>query len=73
MADDKPSDPEDRVAIPLDPEEALRALLQVDPDSEPVEPDAARRGHRTWQEIKDKRAEQDQRGESAPRGNEKTP
>jgi hypothetical protein len=27
---------EDRVSIPLDPEEALRALLKVDPDSEPV-------------------------------------
>jgi hypothetical protein len=28
--------PDERVAIPLDPEEALRALLQVDPDSDPM-------------------------------------
>jgi hypothetical protein len=28
---------QDRLAIPLDPEEALRALLKVDPESEPVE------------------------------------
>ncbi len=27
----------DRLAIPLDPVEALRALLKVDPDSEPAE------------------------------------
>lgn len=25
-------DPDDRVALPLDPEEALKALLAVDPD-----------------------------------------
>jgi hypothetical protein len=28
---------EDRVSIPLDPETALRALLKVDPNSEPVD------------------------------------
>lgn len=28
-----PKDPDERVALPLDPEEALRALLQVDPDA----------------------------------------
>lgn len=33
------SDRDEPVAIPLDPEEALRALLKVDPDSEPVEDD----------------------------------
>jgi hypothetical protein len=27
-----------RVQIPLDPETALRALLKVDPESEPVKP-----------------------------------
>lgn len=31
--------PEDRIALPLDPEEALRALMAVDPDDEPVESD----------------------------------
>lgn len=31
------SDRGERVAIPLDPTEALRALLKVDPESEPVE------------------------------------
>ncbi len=30
-------DHDERVAIPLDPVEALRALLKVDPESEPVE------------------------------------
>jgi hypothetical protein len=46
MADKRPSD--DRVAIPLDPMEALRALLKVDPESEPAEPDdgAAAEGSR---------------------------
>lgn len=29
---------EKRLAIPLDPEEALRALLKVDPDAPAVEP-----------------------------------
>jgi hypothetical protein len=29
---------DERLAIPLDPEEALRALLKVDPDAPPVEP-----------------------------------
>jgi hypothetical protein len=29
---------QDRVRIPLDPEEALRALLKVDPDAAPAEP-----------------------------------
>jgi hypothetical protein len=37
---DKPKQPEpkdaERVKIPLDPEVALRALLKVDPESEPV-------------------------------------
>jgi hypothetical protein len=32
-------DPDERVAIPLDPEEALRALLKVAPESKPVAPD----------------------------------
>lgn len=27
---------DERAAIPLDPETAIRALLQVDPDSEPA-------------------------------------
>jgi hypothetical protein len=31
-----PVDPDERVKIPLDPEEALRALLKVDPNAEPV-------------------------------------
>lgn len=30
-------DRDERVTLPADPETALRALLQVDPDSEPVE------------------------------------
>jgi hypothetical protein len=30
-------DLDERVAIPLDPEEAVKALLKVDPESEPVE------------------------------------
>ena len=32
---------EDRLAIPLDPEVALRALLEVDPDAMPPEDDDA--------------------------------
>lgn len=32
-------DRDDRLAIPLDPETALRALLKVDPDAESVVPD----------------------------------
>ena len=35
---DKTDDRDQRAAIPLDPEEALRALLKVDPGSEPAEP-----------------------------------
>lgn len=35
--DQAPKDDEDRVAIPLNPEDALRALLQVDPESGPVD------------------------------------
>ena len=35
-----PDAADDRLAIPLDPEEALRALLKVDPNSEPVEGEA---------------------------------
>ena len=27
---------DERVAVPLDPEEAIRAFLKVDPDSQPV-------------------------------------
>ncbi|MFP4512109.1 MAG: hypothetical protein ACLFRV_04075 [Acidimicrobiales bacterium] len=36
---DQPEDDrsDDRVKLPLDPEEALRALLAVDPDEEPGE------------------------------------
>ena len=30
-----PAERDERVALPLDPETALRALLKVDPDSEP--------------------------------------
>jgi hypothetical protein len=37
--------PDDRLAIPLDPEEALRALLKVDPDSEPVNDDGKDEGN----------------------------
>jgi hypothetical protein len=36
----RPDASDDRLAIPLDPEEALRALLKVDPNSEPVEDEA---------------------------------
>lgn len=35
------SDQDERVAIALDPEVALRALLQVDPESEPAPPKRA--------------------------------
>jgi hypothetical protein len=31
-------DRDERVSIPLDPEEALRGLLEVDPESEPAPP-----------------------------------
>jgi hypothetical protein len=34
----EPAD-EDLVAVPLDPEDALKALLKVDPAAEPVEQD----------------------------------
>jgi hypothetical protein len=30
--------PDERVSIPLDPEEALRALLKVDPDAPAIKP-----------------------------------
>ncbi len=43
---DKAEEPrgDDRVSLyPLDPLEALRAALQVDPDSEPVEPSVTQR------------------------------
>lgn len=33
-----PEERDERVTLPLDPETALRALLQVDPDDEPAEP-----------------------------------
>lgn len=33
-------DPDERVKLPLDPEEALKALLAVKPDDEPSQPDA---------------------------------
>jgi hypothetical protein len=38
--EDKPTphDMDERVAIPLDPEDALKGLLKVDPDA-PVDPD----------------------------------
>lgn len=36
MTDKPKRDLDERVAIPLDPEEAIRALLKVDPGSEPV-------------------------------------
>jgi hypothetical protein len=39
MADETERD--DRVNLPLDPEDALRALLAVDPESEPAEDDDA--------------------------------
>jgi len=32
----------DRVALPLDPEEALRALLAVDPDAPPADDEEER-------------------------------
>jgi hypothetical protein len=35
----KLSERDEPVKIDLDPEEALRALLQVDPDAPPVEPE----------------------------------
>jgi hypothetical protein len=39
MADTKRKyDMDERLSIPLDPETALRGLLQVDPDAEPVDP-----------------------------------
>lgn len=34
-----PAERDQRVSIPLNPEIALRALLKVDPDSEPVTTD----------------------------------
>ena len=38
MTDTKPKhDMDERVAIPLDPELAIRALLRVDPDAPPAE------------------------------------
>jgi hypothetical protein len=36
MIDDK-RDPDERIAIPLDPEEAIRALLRVDPQAPPAD------------------------------------
>jgi hypothetical protein len=38
---EKPPEDKDRVAIPLDPETALRALRKVDPESEPVRDEKA--------------------------------
>ena len=35
-----PAKRDEPTAIPLDPEEALRAILQVDPECEPAERDA---------------------------------
>jgi hypothetical protein len=35
--DPTPEELDERVELPLDPEEALRALLKVDPESEPSE------------------------------------
>lgn len=39
MAADQSSsrEPDDRIHLPLDPEEALRALLRVKPDDPPVD------------------------------------
>ncbi len=34
-----PEERDEPVALPLDPEDALRALLAVDPEAEPVEND----------------------------------
>jgi hypothetical protein len=36
---DEPIGGGDRISIPLDPVEALRVLLKVDPESEPVKPE----------------------------------
>ncbi len=33
-------DMDERVSIPLDPEDAMRALLRVDPDAPPAKPNA---------------------------------
>ncbi len=32
-----PEERDERVALPLDPEDAIRALLAVDPDAEPAD------------------------------------
>jgi hypothetical protein len=34
-----PKDRDEKIKLPDDPEEVLRALLKVDPDSEPVDED----------------------------------
>jgi hypothetical protein len=46
VADEKHPTPEERdepVAIPLDPEQALRGLLKVDPDAPVVEDEPAKK------------------------------
>lgn len=39
MSQKQDEEHEERISIPLDPEEALRALLKVDPDVEPEPPE----------------------------------
>lgn len=39
-----PEERDERVNLPLDPEAAIGALLQVDPESEPVDETSAQRG-----------------------------
>jgi hypothetical protein len=41
-AEQKISERDERVAIALDPEVALRALLKVDPEAEPAKPSKAK-------------------------------
>jgi hypothetical protein len=37
MASKRSEEKDERVALPLEPEDALRALLAVDPESEPTD------------------------------------
>jgi hypothetical protein len=47
VGEPEPSERDESIRIDLDPEVALRALLQVDPDSEPVKvPSGSRRPKR---------------------------
>lgn len=43
MTHPTPEQRDERVSLPLDPETAVRAFLQVDPDSDPVTEDPAER------------------------------